>query len=458
MKEKLNRLIERLMSMLGGAAAPAMAILILLLPALPLALGAIAPDRLTNKPRAQIGAGVAQDSDFNFDVGQGASNPRLRYKNSDASLELNKGILRFGTGVAANQVFEADKGLGATNPKLQYNNTSSKWQFSDNGSAYVDFGAASVADSHVHVLNTGLSASVSANALTVALKQKDGSTDPTGGSPASIGFRSSTSTSGLYTVRTVTAALSIVIPSGTTIGTQSTVAHFIYIYALDNAGTVELALSLAQFPTESIQSSSAIAGGSSATTLYSTTARANVPIRLIGRINITQTVAGTWATGQTELSLASVFNPKDPKVYYKFMGIGGRGSVNTAIQYFATVSSSNTDATKSMTCDGTSTTLGASCTINIPGMYQFTYCGSINTGNNGMAITKNASNLTVTPFSLTEPEILIASNQGAAFQTCLTIPYLSTVGGEVIRPQRDGNTISSGVGAVDNSFTAVRIF
>lgn len=102
---------------------------------------AVQPDRLTQKPRAIIGAGVSQNSDLNFDVGLGASNPRLRYKVSDASLEMNKGILRLGTGAAANQILEFDIGAGASNPKVRYNNSLAKIQFSNDGTSFSDVGS-----------------------------------------------------------------------------------------------------------------------------------------------------------------------------------------------------------------------------------------------------------------------------------------------------------------------------
>lgn len=142
MKKKIKKLLNKF-----GA------VLVIASIALP-SFGAIQPDRLTQKPRALIGSGVAQDSDLNFDVGLGSSNPRLRFKNSDSSLELNKGILRFGTGAAGNQVLEADKGLGATNPKVRYNDSSTKWEFSNDGSAYTALGSGSGGGSSINLLTS----------------------------------------------------------------------------------------------------------------------------------------------------------------------------------------------------------------------------------------------------------------------------------------------------------------
>jgi hypothetical protein len=149
--------------------------------------------------------------------------------------------------------------------------------------------------------NLAITTSVASSALTVALKTKAGN-DPSTSEPIQISFRSVTATSGTYTTRNVTAATSVVVSSGSTLGTISTAASDIYIYALDNAGSVELGISSYLFPDHSIQSSTAEGGAGaadSATVLYSTTARSSVPVRLIGMINITETTAGTWTSNAT---------------------------------------------------------------------------------------------------------------------------------------------------------------
>lgn len=179
--------------------------------------------------------------------------------------------------------------------------------FSVSGSPVTTSGTLTIASSGMStdVYNVGISASVTGNALTVALKQSDGITDPASGAGSVVvGFRSATATSGAYNRRSVAGALSITIPSGTTIGTQNGIASYIYVYAIDNAGTVELALSLgSQFESGGVQNTSAVSGGSSATTLYSTSARTGVPVRLIGRVNVSEVTAGTWASAPSEVAV-----------------------------------------------------------------------------------------------------------------------------------------------------------
>lgn len=156
--------------------------------------------------------------------------------------------------------------------------------------------------------NLGLAASVSSNALTIALKTKAG-TDPSATDPVKISFRNSTLTTGTYNTRSATSATSIVISSGSTLGTTNAISSTVYVYALDNSGTIELGVSLAKFADNTIQSSTAeggAGGADSATVLYSTTARSNVPIRLIGTVSSTQTSAGSWAASPSEISIASI--------------------------------------------------------------------------------------------------------------------------------------------------------
>lgn len=153
--------------------------------------------------------------------------------------------------------------------------------------------------------NYGLAPSVAAKALTVALVGNDG-TNPSAATPVEIAFRSATATSGISVVRAVVAALSVVSPSGATHGFAASATSYLYYYALDNAGTVELAVSGSnQWDEGTLQSTTAIdANSDSATVLYSTTARTNVAIRYLGRVKIQAgAVAGEWDNEDTEVTV-----------------------------------------------------------------------------------------------------------------------------------------------------------
>jgi hypothetical protein len=156
--------------------------------------------------------------------------------------------------------------------------------------------------------------SVAGSALTIALKNKAGnngsSTDP-----IRVGFRNVTVTSGTYTLREITAALSIVISSGSTLGQVSAQPSYIWVYLIDNAGTPELAVSHALYAEDAVVSTTAEGGAGaadSATAIYSTTARTNVPLRCIGYILNTQATAGTWASAGTKVQSLPVFSSTKP--------------------------------------------------------------------------------------------------------------------------------------------------
>ena len=88
--------------------------------------------------------------------------------------------------------------------------------------------------------NLGLSSSVGSNALTVNLTQFDGASVPTTGNSVIIGFDNA---NGSYSTITQTSSLSLTAPAGSTFGLQSGVNQSLYVYAVDNGGTLQLALS-----------------------------------------------------------------------------------------------------------------------------------------------------------------------------------------------------------------------
>lgn len=155
------------------------------------------------------------------------------------------------------------------------------------------------------LINLSLAASVASHALTVSLKTGAGST-ASATDPAYVGFRSATSATGTYALRSITGALSVVVSSGSTLGHASSTNQYIYVYAIDNAGTVELAVSSILFDEGSIVTTTAEGGAGAADSnaaIYSTTARSNVAVRLLGRMLSNQSTAGTWDAAPTEISL-----------------------------------------------------------------------------------------------------------------------------------------------------------
>ena len=167
--------------------------------------------------------------------------------------------------------------------------------------------------------NMTFTAAVAGNALTFALKTKAG-TDATATDTITIAFRSSTLTDGTYVARTVTGALAMTVTSGSELGTVNAQAARLYLCAIDNAGTVELAVwnplrgtSIIPIDEANVVTTTAeggAGGADSSQVLYSTTARTAVAVRVIGYIEITEATAGTWATSPAVLQIMGVGTPR----------------------------------------------------------------------------------------------------------------------------------------------------
>lgn len=93
--------------------------------------------------------------------------------------------------------------------------------------------------------NLGLSVAAVSNALTATLTQADGVTAPSNVSPASIGMRSPTATSGGFNQRLITSTLSQTLSAETSLGMLAAQNNNLWLYAIDSdgAGTIKLGLS-----------------------------------------------------------------------------------------------------------------------------------------------------------------------------------------------------------------------
>lgn len=156
------------------------------------------------------------------------------------------------------------------------------------------------------ILNLAVTTSLAASAATISLRTKAGNA-PSPSDPCKIGFVDTTVNTGFAKVSAI-AATSITIPSGASLGHQNGTDNYLYVWAINNAGTVELAVSGAYvFENQSVQSTTAItAGSTSPHVLYSTSARSSKSIRLICRIKSNQATAGTWVTTFSEVQIEPI--------------------------------------------------------------------------------------------------------------------------------------------------------
>jgi hypothetical protein len=164
------------------------------------------------------------------------------------------------------------------------------------------------------MINGKIVGSVAANALTVSVKTLAG-TDPTAADPVLVLFRNATITDGSYSVVSITAATSLTVSSGSTLGSIANIQANLAVLLINNAGTAELAVnnlsggvSLDGTGIISTTAEGGAGAADSATVIYSTTARTNVAYRVVALMEITEATAGAWATAHTRLTPIS--NPQ----------------------------------------------------------------------------------------------------------------------------------------------------
>lgn len=164
-------------------------------------------------------------------------------------------------------------------------------------------------------INIALAASVGSSALTIAIKTAAG-TDASATDPVLIPFRSATASTGTPVWRTLTASNSLVISSGSTMGTVNSTAFRIWVVVFDDAGTLRLGAIQASLPagtiyplTEAALRSSTAEGGAgaadSAGVIYTGSAVTTKAFRILGFLTWDSGLgtAGTWSAGPDVIAL-----------------------------------------------------------------------------------------------------------------------------------------------------------
>lgn len=159
-------------------------------------------------------------------------------------------------------------------------------------------------------VNLGLAASVAGNALTISLTDAAGAA-PSAASPVLIPFRSDTPASGATVLRQVTAATTLVISSGSTMGFVNATAGRLWIVAFDDGGTVRLGaincrkgVNIFKLAQAGIAASTAEGGAGAADlaqVFYTGAAVAAKAYAVLGYLEwgTGLAAAGTWASGPT---------------------------------------------------------------------------------------------------------------------------------------------------------------
>ena len=210
--------------------------------------------------------------------------------------------------------------------------------------------AAGTCPPHVGFVNCSIAQGVSGNNLTISLKDNTGA-DPSATSPCTVWFRSATATTGSWVQRTVTAATSMTINSGSTLGAVSGVPFKVWVTLWDTGSTAVIGLSIQTTSTKiapineagllSSTACNACATASTAATFYTTAAQSNRPVVILGWLEWSSGLgsAGVWGGGASILQT---------------LGPGGKKPgdiVQTVTATDATTNNSATTATK-VACTG----------------------------------------------------------------------------------------------------------
>ena len=164
------------------------------------------------------------------------------------------------------------------------------------------------------VENLEISTSRSGNAETIALKTAAG-TDPSGSDKIRIGFRDATAGTGAYSVLEISAATSIVISSGSTLGATSATAFRLWLVGFNDGGTFRLGVIKCALTDgiyglqDNVLESSTAEGGAGAAdssgVIYTGTAVTSKAMRVLGYLEYTLTTAGTWGAAPSAINIYS---------------------------------------------------------------------------------------------------------------------------------------------------------
>lgn len=163
------------------------------------------------------------------------------------------------------------------------------------------------------IINGTLSESRAGNATTFALKTLAG-TDPSATDKVLLAFRNSTLATGNYVYRTVEAALSITITSGSTLGFTSSVGSKLWVVLFDDGGTIRMGVinclsgnniyPLGRVPRASSTAEGGLGAADSAHVFYTGTAVSNKAYLVLGSAYYEAGLtAGAWGSAPTILQL-----------------------------------------------------------------------------------------------------------------------------------------------------------
>lgn len=178
-------------------------------------------------------------------------------------------------------------------------------------------GALSPFSQGVLMVNGSIAESHTGNAVTFSIKTLAG-TDPSPTDPVLFGFRDVTAATGNYAIVQVTAALSLTITSGSTVGFASATAGKLWLVAFNDGGTVRLGAincrsgtnvyPLGGFGIASATAEGGAGGADSAQVFYAGTAVTSKAYSVLGYASYESglATAGSWDVSPTRMQLMAL--------------------------------------------------------------------------------------------------------------------------------------------------------
>jgi hypothetical protein len=192
------------------------------------------------------------------------------------------------------------------------------------------------------IANGYLAASVAGNALTIAIKTL-ADADPSASDQVTVAFRNATAGTGTYTPILLQSATSIVVSSGSTLGTANATAFRIWIVAFNDAGTLRLGVinclsGTSIFPLAGwgIASSTAEGGSGAADSpqvFYSGVGVASKPYVVLGYATYETglATAGTWTAVPSRLQMMEEGTPLPGAVVQRQRTASGAVATGTTV-------------------------------------------------------------------------------------------------------------------------------
>lgn len=239
------------------------------------------------------------------------------------------------------------------------------------------------------MLNGTIIPSATNNALTLSIVTLQGNT-PSSSDPVFFAFQPNPTT-GIYAITTLQSALSITIPSGSTLGFSNSTPGRFWLIAINSAGAISLAVinclsGTNTFPLQAqgICNVSAFGpGANSAQVFYAVSSLPNVPYCVLGSVGYeagnTLATAGAWSAMPSVVTLYRSGVPLPSQVVQS--QFDRYGAAGTTTNFWA---AGNTAPTTSNGSQVTSLAVAPSSSVNLLRVRAQVYVNETGTGNAGV--------------------------------------------------------------------------